>query len=59
MRKDDLKSRVSFAKHDQLCCAMMTKHIFEVGIVFFLSCFYMVLIDYEGYSGIVYEILSI
>ena len=54
-RKEDLKSRIYCPKYDQLCCAMMIKHIFEVWYVFFISCFYMVII----YSGENYYMYSL
>ena len=44
MRKEDLKSRIFCPKNNQLCCVMMTKHIFSVSYMHFVSYFYMVII---------------
>ena len=45
MQKEDLKSRIFCPKISQLCCVMVTKHIFSVLYIHFISYFYMVIIQ--------------
>ena len=51
MRKEDLKSRIFCPKISQLCCVMVTKHIFSVLYIHFISYFYMVIIHLYVVSG--------
>ena len=44
VRKEDLKIRIFLPKNSQLCCVMVTKHIFAVLYMHFISHFYMVII---------------
>ena len=59
MRKWGLKSKSSSPKNSQLCCVMMTKHIFEVCYMFLKPCFYMVIIHSQIVERLVSDIIKL
>ena len=59
MRKEDLKIEIFSANNSQLCCVMMTKHIFSVLSMHFISYFYMVIIHLYVVLTMLEEIYAI